>query len=111
MIPINNSDTAWLIVTDYNQDNDLHYIDLREDIHNPAINQWYYEYKRIGIGFGGIGFVGVGVVDVGVGGYGYGVGCGGVGGGGIGCGGGVGGVVGSSAKFLSALVGGNFGSD
>jgi hypothetical protein len=38
MIPINNSDTAWLIVTDYNQDNNLPYAELREDILNPAIN-------------------------------------------------------------------------
>ncbi len=39
MIPINNSDTAWLIVADYNQDNNLPYEELREDIVNPEINQ------------------------------------------------------------------------
>ncbi len=44
MNPINNSDTAWLIVTDYNQDNNLPYEDLREDILNPEINQWVSEH-------------------------------------------------------------------
>jgi hypothetical protein len=43
MNPINNSDTAWLIVSDYNQDNDLFYEELREDILNPEMNDWYYE--------------------------------------------------------------------
>jgi hypothetical protein len=43
MIPINNSDTAWLITTDYNQDNNLPYIDLRQDIISPDTNQWHYE--------------------------------------------------------------------
>lgn len=38
MTPINNSDTAWLIVCDYNQDNDLPYEDLKEDILNPEVN-------------------------------------------------------------------------
>jgi hypothetical protein len=43
MIPINNSDTAWLIVSDYNQDNAIGYPDcLREDIVNPDINVWHY---------------------------------------------------------------------
>ncbi len=40
MIPINNSDTAWLIVADYNQDNDLPYEDLRDDILNCNVNDW-----------------------------------------------------------------------
>jgi hypothetical protein len=40
MIPINNSDTAWLIVSDYNQDNDLPYEELREDVANPNVNEW-----------------------------------------------------------------------
>jgi len=40
MVPINNSDTAWLIVSDYNQDNDLPYEDLREDILNCNVNDW-----------------------------------------------------------------------
>ena len=44
MTPINNSDTAWLIVSDYNQDNDKFYEDLREDIYNPNINEWNYEF-------------------------------------------------------------------
>ncbi len=43
MTPINNSDTAWLIVSDYNQDNNLPYETLREDIHNPDTDQWAYE--------------------------------------------------------------------
>ncbi len=45
MIPINNSDTAWLIITDYNQENSLPYEDLREDILNPEINQWAWEAR------------------------------------------------------------------
>jgi hypothetical protein len=41
MIPINNSDTAWLIVSDYNQDNAIGYPDeLREDVLNPNVNDW-----------------------------------------------------------------------
>jgi hypothetical protein len=40
MIPINNSDTAWLIVSDYNQDNNLPYEDLRDDVLNPDVNNW-----------------------------------------------------------------------
>ena len=40
MTPINNSDTAWLIVSDYNQDNGKFYEELREDILNPEINNW-----------------------------------------------------------------------
>lgn len=47
MIPINNSDTAWLIVSDYNQENDLPYEDLREDILTSDGNQWHYEYLAI----------------------------------------------------------------
>jgi len=43
MIPINNSDTAWLIVSDYNQDNGLLYEDLREDILNCNVNEWTCE--------------------------------------------------------------------
>jgi hypothetical protein len=42
MIPINNSDLSWLIVTDYNQDNNLPYLDLLEDIINPNTNDWCY---------------------------------------------------------------------
>jgi hypothetical protein len=41
MIPINNSDTAWLIVSDYNQDNGIGFPDeLREDILNCNANDW-----------------------------------------------------------------------
>jgi hypothetical protein len=39
MTPINNSDTAWLIVSDYNQDNDLYHEELRDDILDPDVNQ------------------------------------------------------------------------
>ena len=88
MIPINNSDTAWLIVTDYNQDNNLPYEELREDIYNPAINQWHYENNIVCVGVGGYGVGGVG--GVGVGGVGGVVGFGGVGSGyddGVGVGG------------------------
>jgi hypothetical protein len=38
MIPINNSDTAWLIVSDYLQDNGKYFDELRNDILNPEIN-------------------------------------------------------------------------
>ncbi len=51
MIPINNSDTAWLIVSDYNQENDLPFDALREDILNPDIDQWCYESRNNGVGF------------------------------------------------------------
>jgi hypothetical protein len=50
MLPINNSDTAWLIVTDYNQDNNLLYEDLRNDILNPETNKWTYEYHGRHVG-------------------------------------------------------------
>ncbi len=53
MIPINNSDTAWLIVTDYNQDNNLPYIDLREDVLNPEINDWMFHYHDFSAPIGG----------------------------------------------------------
>jgi hypothetical protein len=43
MTPINNSDTAWLIVSDYNQDNNLPYEELREDLANPNVCQWLRE--------------------------------------------------------------------
>ncbi len=44
MIPINNSDTAWLIVSDYNQDNGIGYPDvLRDDILNHDSNDWQWE--------------------------------------------------------------------
>lgn len=46
MIPINNSDLAWLITADYNQDNAIGYPDcLRDDIANPDINDWHYVYN------------------------------------------------------------------
>ncbi len=47
MLPRNNSDTAWLIVSDYNQDNDIGFPDnLREDIIDPDINHWYWEWNN-----------------------------------------------------------------
>jgi hypothetical protein len=45
MTPVNNSDTAWLIVSDYNQDNGLPYECLREDVLNPDISQWTFEWR------------------------------------------------------------------
>ncbi len=54
MNPINNSDTAWLIVSDYNQDNDLPFEDLREDILNPETNKWEMEYAPLGDGVCGL---------------------------------------------------------
>jgi hypothetical protein len=56
MIPINNSDTAWLIVSDYNQDNGKHYECLREDILNPEINDWIGEIIYFGIGCNNRGY-------------------------------------------------------
>lgn len=51
MLPINNSDLTWLVVADYNQDNDIGYPDdLREDVDNPAINDWHINYRLIGVG-------------------------------------------------------------
>jgi hypothetical protein len=52
MVPINNSDTAWLILTDYNQDNDLPHEELREDIISPDVNSWYLEHVDIQVGGG-----------------------------------------------------------
>jgi len=44
MIPINNSDTAWLIVSDYNQENDIGFPEqLREDVLEVNVNDWYYK--------------------------------------------------------------------
>jgi hypothetical protein len=51
MIPINNSDTAWLIVADYNQDNGIFHEELREDVYNPNLNDWNFEFitsKNVG---------------------------------------------------------------
>ncbi len=50
MIPINNSDTAWLVVSDYNQENGKYYEDLREDIYNPNVNDWNWAYAFTGVG-------------------------------------------------------------
>lgn len=48
MVPVNNSDLAWLVVSDYNQDNDIGFPDdLREDIYNPAIDQWTAQHIGI----------------------------------------------------------------
>jgi hypothetical protein len=54
MVPVNNSDTAWLVVADYNQDNDLPYENLIDDIANPDVNDWCYlfpYYYKSGIVF------------------------------------------------------------
>lgn len=41
MIPINNSDLAWLVVSDYNEDNGIGFpYELREDVYNPEVNDW-----------------------------------------------------------------------
>ncbi len=53
MIPINNSDTAWLIVSDWNQDNGRYHEELREGILNPETNQWHYNFRISGVGVGG----------------------------------------------------------
>ncbi len=53
MLPINNSDTAWLIVSDYNQENDKYYEELRDDIDNPEVNDWHINYRLIGVGSAG----------------------------------------------------------
>jgi hypothetical protein len=63
VIPINNSDTAWLIVSDYNQENSIGFPEeLREDILNPSTNLWIdggsseistiggSSYERVGAG-------------------------------------------------------------
>jgi hypothetical protein len=53
MTPINNSDTAWLIVSDYNQENGISYEELREDVLNPEINQYHHiilYYILLGVG-------------------------------------------------------------
>jgi hypothetical protein len=47
MTPINNSDTAWLIVSDYNQENNLPYEELREDVLTSDSHQWHHEYLGI----------------------------------------------------------------
>jgi hypothetical protein len=44
IIPINNSDTAWLVVSDFNQENSLPSEDLRNDILNPDTEQWSPEF-------------------------------------------------------------------
>jgi hypothetical protein len=50
MTPINNSDTAWLIVADWNQDNDMHHEELKEDVLEPVVNSWHYEYRVYAVG-------------------------------------------------------------
>lgn len=48
MIPINNSDLAWLVVSDYKEDNGiLGAEELREDIYNPETNQWSHDYRLL----------------------------------------------------------------
>lgn len=50
MIPINNSDTAWLIVADFNQENGKYHEELRADIFDPEVdfNMSHDMYVAIG---------------------------------------------------------------
>lgn len=58
MIPINNSDLAWLVVADYNQDNAIGYPDcLREDVYDPETDQWFHEGTISGVGASGSAFL------------------------------------------------------
>ncbi len=43
MIPINNSNTAWLIVSDWNQENGKFYEELRKDVLEVNVNDWYFK--------------------------------------------------------------------
>ncbi len=58
MVPINNSDTAWLIVSDFLQDNGIGFPDeLRKEILDPGEDQWHVLYMcnlmdRVGSGIG-----------------------------------------------------------
>lgn len=48
MIPINNSDLAWLITSDFNQDNNIGFPEeLRQDIISPNVNDWHHEEDRL----------------------------------------------------------------
>lgn len=50
MIPVNNSDLAWLVVSDYNQDNNIGFPDdLREDVNNPIPNDWECDYMYVAV--------------------------------------------------------------
>jgi hypothetical protein len=71
MIPINNSDIAWLIVTDYNQDNNLPYEDLRDDVCSVEVNGWSWEWENDTHGVYGYD---VGSVGSGIGGFSVGSG-------------------------------------
>ncbi len=78
MIPINNSDTAWLIVSDYNQDDNIPFNDLREDIVDPDIDRWHWAWNTYSSIIGGVEYmiemndeVGCGL-NYQVGGIGYG---------------------------------------
>lgn len=51
MTPINNSDLAWLIVSDYNQDHEIGFPEaLREDVYIPEINNWEWCYNFDAVG-------------------------------------------------------------
>lgn len=46
MVPVNNSDLAWLVTSDYNEDNGiLGAQELREDIYNPEVNDGEWEFR------------------------------------------------------------------
>lgn len=98
MIPINNSDTAWLIVADYNQDNGKFYEDLIEDIISPNVNQWDWEYWDVNTAVGGNSSGRIGGIIKGIGSNGHTVGEHGS----VGCRGDVG------SSFFNDDVGGNY---
>ncbi len=79
MLPINNSDTAWLIVSDFNQDNGKFYEQLREDIIDPDVDRWWWSWETYSSVIGGVEYmiymndeVGCGFSNH-VGGIGYGM--------------------------------------
>lgn len=56
MIPINNSDTAWLVVADWNQENGKYYEELRADVYSIETDQWHCTWRSIRVGtMGGVG--------------------------------------------------------
>ncbi len=62
-MPINNSDTAWLIVSDYNQDNNVGFPDdLRDEVVEIKDNIWCWEYDNQSCCYGfDVGSLGSGI--------------------------------------------------